>query len=141
MAEQVAVFATKGATATPITWEEAAVQVYGPALERRADELAAATVALSDGQGTGELARTLDLLAAGEGDVVAYYLQPDLERVPIEERMRATTHVLQSYLRAALASELVRRHGCHWAISWAEGCGSTAGTPPQAGSATWSSAR
>jgi hypothetical protein len=59
--------------------------------------------------------------------VVAYYLQPDLERVPIEERVRVTTQVLRSYRRTALASELVRRHGCRWAISW--------------GSSTWSSAR
>jgi hypothetical protein len=121
MAEQLAAFATKRAVATPLTWEEAAVQVYGPALERRADELAAASVALSDGKGRGELAQTLELLAAGEGDVLAHYLHPDLERVPIQERQRATTQVLRFYLHAALASELVRRHGCRWAASWAEG--------------------
>jgi hypothetical protein len=97
------------------------VHVYGPALERRADELAAATVALSGGQGTGELAQTLELLAAGEGEVVAYFLHPDLEQIPIQERQRATTQVLGWYLRAALATELVRRHGCRWAASWAEG--------------------
>lgn len=123
MAEQLAAFATKGVAATPITWQEAAVQVYGPALERRAGELAAATVALSDGQGRGELAQTLELLAAGEGEVIAYYLHPDLERVPIQERGRAVGQVLRSYLHAALATELVRRHGCRWATSWAEEVG------------------
>jgi hypothetical protein len=123
MAAQLAAFATKGAAATPLTWDQAAVQVYGPALEQRADQLAAATVALCDGQGTGQLAQTLELLAAGEGDVLAYYLQPDLEQVPIQERERATTQVLGWYLRAALARELVRRHGCHWATSWAEEAG------------------
>jgi Zn-dependent protease with chaperone function len=123
MAEQLAAFATKGVAATPLTWDQAAVQVYGPALEQRAGELAAATVALCDGQGTGELARTLEALAAGEGDALAYYLQPDLEQVPIQERRRAATQVLGWYLRAALATELVRRHGCRWAASWAEGVG------------------
>jgi hypothetical protein len=53
--------------------------------------------------------------------VVAYYLQPDLEQVPIHERQRATTQVLGWYLRAALARELVRRHGSRWAPSWVEG--------------------
>jgi Zn-dependent protease with chaperone function len=120
MAEQLSAFATKGAATTPVTWDQAATQVYGPALERQADELAAATVALSDGQGRGRLEQTLDLLAAGEGDVFAYYLYRDLERVPMQERRRATTQVLWLYLRAAFASELVRRHGCRWACSWAE---------------------
>jgi Zn-dependent protease with chaperone function len=120
MAEQLSAFATRQAAIAPITWDEAATQVYGPALERQADELAAAATAISGQQGRSGLGQALDLLAAGQADALAHYLYSDLERVPMDERDRAKAQVLWSYLRAALASELVRRHGCRWAGSWAE---------------------
>jgi len=120
MAEQLSALATNGQARTPVSWDEAAQQVYRPVLQQRATAMASAGIAVGGDWRRGGLEQVLELLEADRGEALARRLLPTLEQAPAEERARLTSQVLRHYLRAAVATELAGRPGGRWVASWAE---------------------
>lgn len=119
MAEQLSALATDGQARTPVSWEQAAQQVYRSLLQQRATALASAGMAVGGDWRRRGLEQALELLEADRGEALARRLVPDLEQAPAEERARLTGQVLRNYLRAAVATELAGRPGVRWVASWA----------------------
>jgi Zn-dependent protease with chaperone function len=108
----------------PMSWEDAAREVYGPALERAARRFTSAAIALGGDWRRRGLDQALELLDAGRGEELARQVAPELadgpEEMPEDERRRMIALALRGYLHATIATELVRRHGWTWVPSWSE---------------------
>lgn len=117
----------------PMSWEDAAQEVYGPALERASRRFTSAAIAIGGDWRRRGLDQALELLEAGRAEELAVHLVPELAREAEEERRRLTTLVLRGYLHATIATELVRKHGWRWVPSWSEraSAGGGHGTHPR----------
>jgi Zn-dependent protease with chaperone function len=109
-----------GPAVEPMSWEEAAREVYGPAMEKAARRFTSAAIAVGGDWRRRGLDQALELLDAGRGEELARQLVPELPDGPEEERRRVMGLALRGYLHATIATELVRRHGWAWVPSWSE---------------------
>jgi Zn-dependent protease with chaperone function len=116
-----------------MSWEDAAREVLGPALEGAARRFTSAAIALGGDWRRRGLDQALELLDAGRGEELALQLVPDLAEQPADERPRIVDRALRRYFHAAIANELVRRHGWQWVSSWSElaTAGGRSGTAPR----------